>query len=87
MLCLGVEALGRIGSPRLKDSVWELSDRARAQKPGATSSFMAVPVASLAAIFMGSGWFTSSERSRETDYQKSADERFERFHLEILSGD
>jgi hypothetical protein len=48
---------------------------------------MAVPVASLAAIFMGSGWFTSSERSRETDYQKSADERFERFHLEILSGD
>jgi hypothetical protein len=48
---------------------------------------MAVPVASLAAIFMGSGWFTSSERSRETDYQKSADERFERFHLDILSGD
>ena len=48
---------------------------------------MAVPVASLAAIFIKSGWFTSSNRSRETDYQKSADERFERFHLDILSGD
>lgn len=46
---------------------------------------MAVPVVGLAAIFLGSGLFTSSERSRETDYQKSADERFERFHLDILS--
>ena len=46
---------------------------------------MAVPVASLAAIFLGSGLFTSSERSRETDYQKSAGERFKRFHLDILS--
>ncbi|MBN8762422.1 hypothetical protein [Thiobacillus sp. 63-78] len=50
-----------------------------------TSSFMAVPVASLGAILIGSGLFTSSERSRETDYQKSAGERFERFHLDILS--
>jgi hypothetical protein len=48
---------------------------------------MAVPVASLAAIFLESGLFTSSERSRETDYQKSAGERFERFHLDILSSD
>jgi len=40
---------------------------------------MAVPVASLAAIFLESGLFTSSERSRETDYQKSAGERFEVF--------
>jgi hypothetical protein len=49
---------------------------------------MAVPVASLAAIFIGYGLFTSSERSRETDHQKSAGERFERFerfHLDILS--
>jgi hypothetical protein len=43
---------------------------------------MAVPVASLAAIFMGFGLITSSERSRETDYQKSAGERF---HVDILS--
>lgn len=47
---------------------------------------MAVPVAGLAATFLGSGLFASSERSRETDYQKSAGERFERFHLDILSG-
>ena len=46
---------------------------------------MAVPVASLAAIFLGSGLFTSSERSRETDYQKSAGESFKRFHLDFLS--
>ncbi|MHB8938622.1 MAG: hypothetical protein ACYC39_09935 [Thiobacillus sp.] len=50
-----------------------------------TPSFMAVPVASLTAIFMGSGLLTSSERSRETGYQRSAGEYFERFHLDMLS--
>ncbi|MHB9086263.1 MAG: hypothetical protein ACYC2V_07480 [Thiobacillus sp.] len=42
-------------------------------------------MASLTAIFMGSGLLTSSERSRETGYQRSAGEYFERFHLDMLS--
>ena len=51
----------------------------RSEESTVTPSFVAVPVANLAAIFLEYGLFTSCERSCEKAYQKRADERFDVF--------
>ena len=44
---------------------------------------MTVSVTRLTAVVRGSGFFAAGERSEKADYQKSAAESFEGFHLEI----
>ena len=50
------------------------------QKPLALSSFVAVPVTALSAIFMGTGLFASSESGQKADHHKGADISFDIFH-------
>ena len=54
------------------------------EKALALSSFVAVPVTALSAIFMGAGLFASGESGQEADHQRGADNSFEIFMV-ILS--